>query len=437
MAVRISNPAVQHFDKSTDAPLAGGQMFFFESGTTMPKDTFADTDEVTTNANPVILDGNGFEPDIFGNGSYRVVLQNSDGVQQFERDPTQFTLNAGIGFSDWDAAVTYAITDIVRGSDLLFYIAIDTSMNVDPAGGANPAEWSQFDLVNRYNLNENYVTDDVIRGSDGIIYTAVQNSVNQDPINDSTATFWKMFDNIRIDGNSITSTDANGDIDLTPDGTGSLTSGGELIGLAEITVQTFITGAPTWIRPANVKFVLIKAQGGGGGGGSSSLAVTTAGQGGGAGGYVEHIADVTATASLAMLIGTGGPGGAAGGDNNGIPGGGTLITGLPTGLGIITAGGGGFGAHGSSAPNVPNGGTSTGEGQLYIGNSGQPGFATLGIGGVGGDSLYGGVQPAVTNSAGNDALSAGSAGNGGGATAAGSLAGGNGFDGQVVFFEFR
>ena len=87
MATRNNNPAIQHFNKSSPHDvLAGGKMFFYESGPSLtPKATFSDSDGLIANTNPVILDNSGFEPDIFGNGSYRVVLESSDaqgGLQQ-------------------------------------------------------------------------------------------------------------------------------------------------------------------------------------------------------------------------------------------------------------------------------------------------------------------------------------------------------------------
>ena len=174
MATRISNPAIQHFDKGTRAQLSGGQLFFFEpNASTTPKDTFADSAETTANANPVILDANGFEPDIFGIGSYRIVLQNSNGLQQWERDPVDFEIDTG-AFSDWLSTVSYGTNDIVKGSDDNFWIAIQPSFNDEPQ--SSPAFWTQFDLLKRYNANETYEEDDIIRSSEGILYNSVTSS---------------------------------------------------------------------------------------------------------------------------------------------------------------------------------------------------------------------------------------------------------------------
>lgn len=70
------------------APLVGGKLYFYESGTTTPLDTFADDTLSTPNTNPVIADARGFLPPIFlQNLSYRVVLKDSSDVEIWTADP--------------------------------------------------------------------------------------------------------------------------------------------------------------------------------------------------------------------------------------------------------------------------------------------------------------------------------------------------------------
>lgn len=481
MAVRNPNPAIQHFDKSTSAPLSGGQMFFFEVDTVTEKDTFTDEDEGTSNSNPVILDSNGLEPDIFGNGSYRVVLRASPispatvGVQQWDRDPVQFTSESGTGFEDWDENVNYIIRDLVRGSDLNFYVAIAASADQDPTLTGGDEFWTQFDLLNRWNELEIYAIDAVVRGSNGIVYTAVQSNINVDPINNISGDSWKMFDNVRIDGNLISVTATNQDLSLSSNGTGDinlvtesdlnvtatedinlnltgdLLSNGEFISLSEITQQIFTAGVDqTWTRPSNVKFINIDAIGGGGGAGSSSIAPNTAGQGGGAGGRAVFIVDVTDTSSLSLNVGSGGAGGAVD-DNNGTNATGGIISGF-SGGGTITIGGGLGGQHGSNTVDVDNGGTTSVVGltgvQEYIGNSGAAGIAIPTVdspasvtgkafGGMGGASIYGGAVASEPSSAGTDARSPGTGGTGGGQHLSTAVSGGDGADGIIIITEYR
>jgi hypothetical protein len=330
MATRINNATTQHFNKlSPYSPLSGGQMFFYESGSsTTLKDTFSDTDGLIANTNPVILDAAGFEPNIYGDGSYRVVLKSSttDGsLQQWVRDPvvpdstgelgrdwdplttydvssivtyngilytsiisnninnipssvasawTQFDLvkrwntnetygardpviatdfimylslvSSNVGndpvtdggvnwrptsdgvFSDWDSSTTYGIggDNIRAGSDGNYYESITAgNLNNDPV--SSPANWTRINFTKIWNTNETYGVDDLVTGSDSQVYQAVISNSATDPTSDD-GTNWlprhNVFDNLTLSGNAISSTDTNGDIVLTPDGTGVVTT---------------------------------------------------------------------------------------------------------------------------------------------------------------------------------------------------------------------
>lgn len=67
--------------------LAGGSLTFSISGTTTPKTTWSDPDMTTENSDPVTLDAAGRpDTDIWGDGSYRVVLKDSLGATIVTRD---------------------------------------------------------------------------------------------------------------------------------------------------------------------------------------------------------------------------------------------------------------------------------------------------------------------------------------------------------------
>ena len=63
-------------------PLPGAKMYFYEPGTSTPKDTYSDEALTTPNANPVIADSQGQFGDIFLSGNYRVNLTDADDVNQ-------------------------------------------------------------------------------------------------------------------------------------------------------------------------------------------------------------------------------------------------------------------------------------------------------------------------------------------------------------------
>jgi hypothetical protein len=80
MSFRIFQPGTQFFTNDGKV-LAGGSLWFFDSGTSNPADTYSDPTLTTPNPNPVPLDGAGRpNTDIWGDGSYRVVLKDAGGV---------------------------------------------------------------------------------------------------------------------------------------------------------------------------------------------------------------------------------------------------------------------------------------------------------------------------------------------------------------------
>ena len=70
-------------------PASGAKLFFYATGTNTFKNTYNCPDGTTANANPVIADSSGVFPDIFLNGTYKVVLQDKNGAQQWEADPVE------------------------------------------------------------------------------------------------------------------------------------------------------------------------------------------------------------------------------------------------------------------------------------------------------------------------------------------------------------
>ena len=85
---RYSNPIIQYSD-GNGVPLPGATLDFFQPGTTTPKNTFSDSGLTTPNPNPVVADSAGVMPDIWLDGTYKVVLKNAGGVVQPEgtKDP--------------------------------------------------------------------------------------------------------------------------------------------------------------------------------------------------------------------------------------------------------------------------------------------------------------------------------------------------------------
>jgi len=67
-------------------PEAGGKVYFYEAGTSTPKDTYTDSTEGTPNTNPVILDANGEASIWLASGAYKMAMKTSADVQLWEED---------------------------------------------------------------------------------------------------------------------------------------------------------------------------------------------------------------------------------------------------------------------------------------------------------------------------------------------------------------
>lgn len=86
MSFRVWPPGIQFFTNDGRV-LAGGSLRFYDSGTTDPAETWSDPELNTPNPNPVPLDGAGRpNNDIWGDGSYRVMLMDSQGAVIVTRD---------------------------------------------------------------------------------------------------------------------------------------------------------------------------------------------------------------------------------------------------------------------------------------------------------------------------------------------------------------
>ena len=226
---RFGDLDTQYFDASGD-PLVNGKIYFYESGTTTPKTTFADINSEIPNTNPVLLDASGRQPNIFFEGVAKAILTNNTDVQIVSRDPVGETAT---NFGDeWVSTRIYGTNDVVIGSDGQYYrslltgnqnnnpvttsgywsllysvewnaginydvgatVTYDTLQyqsiqtgNLNHAPDASPTWWVPLEFVwtatSTYELNQNVV------GTDGILYTSLQASnINHDPA--TSPTWW-------------------------------------------------------------------------------------------------------------------------------------------------------------------------------------------------------------------------------------------------------
>lgn len=178
---RIIEAFAQFFD-SLGNPLIAGYLQFTTSGTNTDKDTYSDVSEATPNTNPLILDGSGRCPDVFGTGSYRVTSYNSNDVQIQQFDPVAGSFGVG-AFDDWNNESIYSVTDIVQGSNNLYYQSlINSNQANDPI--TDTTNWIRIEFIEYWNTNKTYIANNRVRITDGRIFTClVGNSAKAPEIN--------------------------------------------------------------------------------------------------------------------------------------------------------------------------------------------------------------------------------------------------------------
>lgn len=195
---RYINPGDQYFDNSGN-PLAGGVLKFYESGTNTPLIVYSDSAETIIAGSEITLNAAGRVPNIFYTGTARVILEDSDGVQIFDRDPvggeSQFN-----NFSVWDNSVIYQQYDIVRGSNGLFYESIQNENQ-----GNNPTDnplsntaWKEVQLVNIWNTNINYPVGYILREADRLYVSLISNNQGNQPSTDGGANWQDFGQSIRL-----------------------------------------------------------------------------------------------------------------------------------------------------------------------------------------------------------------------------------------------
>jgi len=189
MTNRFINPRPQFLDTS-GKPLKNGKMNFYENGTLIRKDTFADVNQKNKNANPVPLNADGTLPNVFYAGTARVILtfdKGSGEEQRFDLDGVgQF--GSGAAFDDFNTLTEYEDGAIVVASDGQIYRSLqNNNQGNDPV--ASPTFWERIQFIQTYNVNVTYGVDDIAKASNGLIFRSLQaNNLNNDPI--TSPLFW-------------------------------------------------------------------------------------------------------------------------------------------------------------------------------------------------------------------------------------------------------
>ena len=173
----------QYNDDAGD-PLVNGKIYFYETGTTTLKNTYADVNYTIANTNPVILTAAGRQPNIFFAGVAKAILTTNSNTQILVRDPVGVTTSA---FGDpWVSSKTYGANEVVQGSNGQFYNSlVSNNLNNDPV--TSTGSWTFLYSV-EWSAGTTYKVGSVVTYQT-IVYQSLQSSnTNQNPL--TATTYW-------------------------------------------------------------------------------------------------------------------------------------------------------------------------------------------------------------------------------------------------------
>lgn len=184
---RFTNPVPQYFDSNGD-PLCFGKLYYYESGTNILKNTFADSLLTIANTNPVELDAAGRVPNIFYSGSARVVLKDCNNEQIWDKDPVGGEVEFA-DFGEWSESIIYSSNDLVEYNNL-FYRSLtnDNQGNIPSVTASSNANWVQVTFLGVYNSTISYSIGDIVKTIDGKVWGSVTavNLGNNPAVDDGT-----------------------------------------------------------------------------------------------------------------------------------------------------------------------------------------------------------------------------------------------------------
>lgn len=151
---RFGSVGTQYFTDDNEV-LGGGKLYFYNTGTSTPKTTYSNVGLTIANTNPVVLDADGRQPDIFFDGVAKAVLTDSSGTVIDTKDPVGET--SQLAFQLWQTERVYDKYEVVTGSDGYFYVSREDGNSAnDPT--LSPTKWKLLtEYIGFESANDGYV----------------------------------------------------------------------------------------------------------------------------------------------------------------------------------------------------------------------------------------------------------------------------------------
>lgn len=186
---RFGSIGKQYFDDAGD-PLISGKLYFYESGTTTPKNTYADASLTIANANPVILTAAGRQPNIFFGGAAKVILTKNDDTQIEVRDPEGEAQTGN--FEAWNDYRVFGLHEVVIGSDGNYYKSEVANNQTNDPITASTAYWDKIEFISVWSAAITYPQLRIVKWTDGRLYLSKANG-NKGNVPGSSPTYWESL----------------------------------------------------------------------------------------------------------------------------------------------------------------------------------------------------------------------------------------------------
>lgn len=143
MANIAPQPRFRAFDANGD-PLSGGKLYTYEAGTSTLKDTYTTADGDVPNANPVVLDADGYADIWLGDGGYKFILKNSADVELWSVDDIGGSSSTAFGGDVNTISANTVINSVYANSVILASGTISLSL----AAASDVGEGFYFSVKN-------------------------------------------------------------------------------------------------------------------------------------------------------------------------------------------------------------------------------------------------------------------------------------------------
>lgn len=158
MAQRFVLPFAQPLDGNS-AVMPGAKLYFYQTGTSTPLDTYSDDDLTVANTNPVVADADGVFGDIFLKAqSYKAILKTSADVTEWTADPIVPVVTS----ADLPLAVASGGTGATSAADARTALDVYSTTEADAAFEAADADILKADTSD--NLTVGFTTDEYAHG---------------------------------------------------------------------------------------------------------------------------------------------------------------------------------------------------------------------------------------------------------------------------------